>query len=168
MTGVLGWGADPLAVEGAANTAYELPAHRVEWYGDDPGLPLAFWRSVGHSFNGFVMEGFIDELAHAAGKDPLAFRRSLLTTAPRHRGVLNLVAEKAGWGTPLPEGVFRGIAQHASFDSYAAAVAEVSVEDDVIKVRRVVIGLDCGRVVNPDIVAQQLEGSVIFGLSAAR
>jgi CO/xanthine dehydrogenase Mo-binding subunit len=165
--GMMGWGVDPLATEGAANTAYELPAHRVEWYGDDPGVPLAFWRSVGHSFNGFVMEGFIDELAHAAGKEPLEFRRALLRKSPRHLAVMEQVAQKAGWGTPPPPGVFRGIAQHASFDSYAAAVAEVSVENDDIVVRRVVVGIDCGRVVNPDIVAQQLEGSVIFALSAA-
>jgi isoquinoline 1-oxidoreductase beta subunit len=137
----------------------------VEVYPRDPGIPLAFWRSVGHSFNGFVMESFIDELAHAAGKDPLELRRALLKDSPRHLAVMNQVAEKAGWGKPLPKGVFRGIAQHASFASFAAAVAEISVEKNEIRVHRIVTGLDCGQVVNPDIVRAQLEGAAIYGMS---
>lgn len=165
--GMMRGGVDPTAVEGAASTEYDLPAHRVEWYKDDPGIPLAFWRSVGHSYNAFVMESFIDELANAGGRDPLEIRRKLLEKEPRHRGVLEQVAAKAGWGQPLPAGVFRGLAQHESFDSYAAAVAEVSVDKDDIKVRRIVIGIDCGRVINPDIVAQQLESAAIYGLTAA-
>ena len=156
---------DPTQIEGAADPGYTFPNHRVELYPRDPGIPLAFWRSVGHSFNAFVMESFIDELAAAAGKDPLEFRRAMLKDSPRHRAVMEQVAEKAGWGKPLPKGVFRGIAQHFSFNSYAAAVAEVSVEKDDIRVHRVVTGLDCGRIVNPDIVRAQLEGACVYGLS---
>jgi CO/xanthine dehydrogenase Mo-binding subunit len=167
IAGMMRMGVDTTSVEGAASTEYDLPAHRVEWYSNDPGIPLAFWRSVGHSFNAFVVESFIDELAHAGGRDPLEVRRALLEKKPRHRGVLEQVAAKAGWGKPLPAGVFRGLAQHESFDSYAAAVAEVSVDKEDIKVHRIVIGIDCGRVINPDIVAQQLESAAIYGLTAA-
>ncbi|HEY8206970.1 MAG TPA: xanthine dehydrogenase family protein molybdopterin-binding subunit [Myxococcaceae bacterium] len=156
---------DAQQVEGAADTPYVFPSHRVELYGRDPGIPLAFWRSVGNSFNAFVMESFIDELAAAAGKDPLEFRRTLLKDSTRHRAVMDQVAEKAGWGKPLPAGRFRGIAQHFSFSSYAAVVAEVSVEKGDIRVHRIVTGIDCGRIVNPDIVRAQLEGGAIYGLS---
>ena len=130
-------------------------------------MPVAFWRSVGHSHSAFATESFIDELAHAAKVDPVEYRRSLLMKQHRHRWVLELVAEKIGWTTPPPAGVGRGVAVHKSFESYAAAAAEVKVEDGGIVVKRVVIAIDCGRVVNPDIVKQQLESAVIFGLSAA-
>ena len=165
IAGSMASNVDPTQVEGAADPGYTFPTHLVELFARDPGIPLAFWRSVGHSFNAFVMESFIDELAHAAGKDPLEFRRAMLKESPRHRAVMDQVAEKAGWGKPLPAGVFRGIAQHYSFASFSAAVAEVSVEKDEIRVRRVVTGLDCGRIVNPDIVRAQLEGACIYGLS---
>jgi len=165
--GMIGGSGDPTQVEGAADPGYAFPSHKVEVYAHDPGVPLAFWRSVGHSFNAFVMESFIDELAHAAGKDPLEFRRALLKDSPRHKAVMDQVAEKAGWGKPLAKGRFRGVAQHYSFASYAAAVAEVSVEKDEIRVHRIVTGIDCGRVVNPDIVRAQLEGGAIYGLSHA-
>jgi isoquinoline 1-oxidoreductase subunit beta len=163
--GMIGGSGDPTQVEGAADPGYAFPAHKVEVYAHDPGIPLAFWRSVGHSFNAFVMESFIDELAHAAGKDPLEFRRAMLKDSPRHRAVMDQVAEKAGWGKPPPAGRYRGIAQHYSFASYAAAVAEVSVEKGEIRVHKVVTGIDCGRMVNPDIVRAQLEGCAIYGLS---
>jgi CO/xanthine dehydrogenase Mo-binding subunit len=165
VAGMIGGNVDPTQIEGAADPGYSFPNHKVELYARDPGIPLAFWRSVGHSFNAFVMESFIDELAHAAGKDPLEFRRAMLKDSPRHKAVMDQVAEKAGWGSPLPKGRFRGIAQHFSFASYAAAVAEVSVDKDEIRVHRIVTGLDCGRIVNPDIVRAQLEGAAIYGLS---
>jgi isoquinoline 1-oxidoreductase beta subunit len=160
-------GKDTTTTEGSSTTDYELPNIRVEAYEEDPGVPLGFWRSVGHSFNAFVVETFLDELAHAAGKDPLEVRRALLKMHHRNRWVLEGVAERAGWHTPPPAGVFRGIAQNKSFESFSAAVAEVSVDKDQIRVHRIVVGIDCGRVINPDIVAGQLESAAIFGLSAA-
>ena len=159
--------ADESAVEGADAVPYAVPNVSVQFIAQDPGVPVGFWRSVGHSHTAFAVESFVDELAHAAGKDPYLFRKGLLAAAPRNRAVLDLVAAKAGWGGALPPGRFRGIAQHASFSSFAAAVAEVEVSGRDIAVKRVVVGLDCGRVVNPNLVAAQLEGSVVFGLSAA-
>ena len=121
------------------------------------GIPVGFWRSVNNSYNAFAVETFIDELAHAAKKDPYEFRRDLLGKAPRHLGALNLAASKAGWGTPLPAGRARGIAVYKSFDSYVAEVAEVSVgSDGAPRVHRVVCAVDCGPVVNPDIVEAQM------------
>jgi isoquinoline 1-oxidoreductase subunit beta len=132
------------------------------------GVPVLWWRSVGNSHTAFVVESFIDELAHLAAKDPYEFRRTLLAKKPRHLAVLDLVAEKANWGTPLPKGHGRGIALHFSFDTYVAEVAEVSVsEGGRVRVHRVVAAIDCGRVVNPDGVVAQVEGGIIFGLSAA-
>lgn len=157
---------DPSAFEGPDTLAYELPHLAVDFVPVEPGVPVAFWRSVGHSHSAFATESFIDELAHAAKTDPVEYRRSLLRKQHRHRWVLELVAEKIGWTTPPPEGVGRGVAVHKSFESYAAAAVEVKVEDGAIVVKRVVIAIDCGRVVNPDIVKQQLESAVIFGLSA--
>jgi isoquinoline 1-oxidoreductase beta subunit len=135
----------------------------------ETGIPVGFWRSVGNSQNGFIAEAFIEELAHASGKDPFEFRRKLLADAPRHRGVLELAAQKAGWGTPLPAGRTRGIAVVESFGSFVAEVAEVSFNKSSgeIKVHRVVCAVDCGRHVNPDIVAAQMEGGIVFGLTAA-
>ena len=134
-------------------------------------MPVGFWRSVGHSHNAFVTEGFLDELLHAAGKDAFEGRRELLRArgakARRHLGVLELAAAKAGWGAALPAGVGRGIAVHASFESYCAVAIEASVEGARVRVRRAVVALDCGRVVNPGLVAAQAESAVIFGLSAA-
>jgi isoquinoline 1-oxidoreductase beta subunit len=122
---------------------------------------------VGHSHNAFFLECFMDELAQAAGQDALAYRRSLLKNAPRHLAVLDLAAAKAGWGTALPAGQARGIALHESFGSIVAQVAVVSLEAGVPRVHQVVCAIDCGTVVNPGIVAQQMEGAVVFGLSAA-
>lgn len=130
-------------------------------------VPVGFWRGVNTNQNTVFMECFIDEVAHAAGRDPLEFRRSLMTKNPKHLAVLNAVAERAGWGTPLPKGVYRGIAQNAGFGSYVAAVAEVSVSPKgEVVVHRIVAGTDCGYAVNPDQIAAQVEGSFVFGLSA--
>lgn len=158
---------DDTSVEGAKGLPYELPNLAVDLAPVQSGVPVGFWRSVGHSHQAFVVESFIDELAHAAGKDPYEFRRGLLTKKHRHRWVMDLAAKKAGWGTPTPTGVFRGIAQHLSFGSYAAAVAEVSVADGAIKVHRLVMAIDCGLALNPEIVKMQMESCAIYGLSAA-
>ena len=160
-------GLDIDAVDSAANIAYAIPNVHTGWVNADLGVPVGFWRSVGNSQNGFFAEGFVDELAHAAGADPYEFRRGLLANAPRHLGVLELAATKAGWGTPLTAGRARGIAVVKSFESYVAEVAEVSIENGKVRVHRVVCAIDCGVVVNPDIVAAQLESAVVFGLTAA-
>lgn len=166
--GVYTRGADPTAVEGAYDHPYAVPAVRVTSVKAEVPVPVGFWRSVGHSTNAFVVESFVDELAHLAGKDPYEFRRDLLGAHPRHRTVLDLAAARAGWGTPLPAGRARGIAVHESFGSWVAQVAEVSLRaDGTPRVHRVVVAADVGLVVHPDIVAQQLEGAVVYGLTAA-
>lgn len=162
-------GIDATSTEGVANSPYVLDtaAHRVDLHSPATGIPVLWWRSVGHSVNGFVMEGFIDELAHAAGQDPLAYRRHLLQKHPRQLAALNLAAEKFGWGTPPAQGRGHGIAVHESFGSYVAQIAEVSVDDGAIRVHRVVCAIDCGPVVNPDNVVAQMESGIAFGLGAA-
>jgi isoquinoline 1-oxidoreductase beta subunit len=162
-------GVDAASVEGVADSPYVkgTSSHLVELHSPKPGIPVLWWRSVGHSHSGFVMESFVDELAVAAKRDPLEYRRQLLKNHPRHLGVLNLAAQKAGWGSPLAKGRFRGIAVHESFGSFIAQVAEVSVEGSQIRVHRVVCGVDCGVCVNPAAVAAQMESGVVFGLSAA-
>src|SRR5207249_6130659 len=161
-------GIDSLMTEGAANLAYTIANLQVEYIYKDLGIPVGFWRSVGASQNAFITESFIDELAAAAGKDAFEFRRGLLTNALRHRGVLELAAEKAGWGTALPPGRFRGIAVAFSYASYAAEVAEISIaKDGKVRVHRVVCAIDCGVHVNPDQVVAQMEGGIVYGLSAA-
>lgn len=160
-------GIDPASVEGAADLPYAVPNFLVDLHTVKMTVPVLWWRSVGHSHTGFVTECYLDELAHAAGKDPVEYRRALLTKAPRHLGVLNLAAEKAGWGQALPAGQARGVAVHKSFDSYVAQIAEVSIEDDIVRVHRVVCAIDCGIVVNPDTVVAQMESAIAFGLSAA-
>jgi isoquinoline 1-oxidoreductase beta subunit len=157
----------PLALEGV-DVPYSIASIREEHVEVDPGVPTGPWRSVGASQNAFVIESFIDQLAHAAGADPLAFRRKLLGKTPRHRTVLDLAASKAGWGTPPAVGRHRGVAVYHSFGSYVAQVAEVSVsESGEIQVHRVICAVDCGIAVNPDLIAAQMEGSIVFGLSAA-
>jgi isoquinoline 1-oxidoreductase beta subunit len=131
------------------------------------GVPVGFWRSVGHSHNAFFSESFMDELAHATQQDPLAFRMSLLQRAPRYAAVLQLAAREAGWGQALPAGRARGLALHESFGSIVAQVAEVSLTAGRIHVHRVVCAIDCGTVVNPETIKQQMESSIVFGLSAA-
>ncbi|MGH9777335.1 MAG: xanthine dehydrogenase family protein molybdopterin-binding subunit, partial [Candidatus Acidiferrales bacterium] len=161
-------GVDGTSVEGAADLPYAIPNIRVELHSPRIGVPTLWWRSVGHSHTAFVVESFIDELADAAKKDPLAFRRALLAKHPRHLGVLNLAAEKAGWGKPLPAGRARGIAVHESFGSFIAQVAEVSVgAGGALRVHRVACAIDCGQVVNPDTVKAQMESGIVFGLTAA-
>ncbi len=155
------------SVEGLANFPYTIPNVLVEAHNPALGVPVGFWRSVGSSQNAFFSECFIDELAAGAGKDPFEFRRDLLGNAPRHKRALELAAEKAGWGTPLPAGRARGIAVAESFGSFVAQVAEVSMENGVPRVHRVVVAIDCGPIVNPDIIAAQMESGVIFGLTAA-
>ena len=160
---------DPAAMEGVRNHPYDIPNVRIEWVNKDFGVPLGFWRSVGPSQNGFTVESFVDELAHLAGQDPYEYRRALLGKAPRHKAVLELVATKANWGSRLPAGHGRGIAVCFSYGSYAAHVAEVSVDDDgTVRVHKVVCAIDCGIAVNPDQVKAQMEGGLIYGLTAAR
>lgn len=166
-------GPDKTTAEGAFDAAYEFPAARVGHLTVDLPVPVGYWRSVGHAHQAFFKESFIDECAHAAGVDPLAYRLELLANHPRQRAVLELAARKAGWGEslkPAPDGapMARGIALHESFGSTVAQVAEVSVgPGGRIRVHRVVCAIDCGLPVNPGIIAQQIEGSVVFGLSAA-
>jgi len=159
---------DATSVEGASNLPYAIPHRRVELLSTRVGVPVLWWRSVGHTHTGFATEVFIDELAAAANRDPVEFRRALLTKHPRHRAVLELAAEKADWGTPLPAGRGRGIAVHESFHSYVAQVAEVTVQPDGrFRVDRIVCAVDCGIAVNPDVITAQMEGGIGFGLTAA-
>jgi len=161
-------GVDSTSVEGAADLLYGIANLQVDLHSPKIGIPVQWWRSVGHSHTGFSVEGFFDEMAHAGGKDPYELRRKLLAKQPRMSAVLQLVAEKAGWGKPLPPGRGRGIATHFSFDSYVAQVIDASVDKDgTVRVHRVVCAVDCGRTVNPDIVKAQMEGGIIFGLTAA-
>src|SRR6516165_8926425 len=161
-------GLDPDTTEGAIDLVYDLPNMHVEYLRvEPPGVPTAFWRSVGPSHNVFVVESFIDELAARAKQDPVAYRRALLDKAPRARAVLELAAEKAGWGHTLPQRVGRGISLQFVFGTYMAQVAEIEVsKDGAVRVRRVVCAVDCGTVVNPDTVRAQIEGAIIFGITA--
>src|SRR2546425_1605068 len=160
-------GIDAASVEGAADILYGIPNVRVDLHTPKIGVPVQWWRSVGHSHTGFSVEAFLDEVAHAGGKDPYELRRALLAKQPRMLAVLDLAAQKAKWGSKLPPGVGRGIATHFSFDSYVAQVIEASVEKGEVRVHRVVCAVDCGIVINPDTVRAQMEGGIIFGLTAA-
>ncbi|MFM0673929.1 xanthine dehydrogenase family protein molybdopterin-binding subunit [Paraburkholderia sediminicola] len=163
-------GIDGTSVEGAANVAYAIPNISVELTTTQTGVPVLWWRVVGSSHTAFAVEAFIDEAAHAAGKDPFVFRRDLLVHEPRMRAVLELAAEKAGWdpAKPLPKGRGRGIAVAEAFKTFVAQVAEVSVDKDGnVKVERVVCAVDCGTPINPDVIAAQMEGGIGFGLGAA-
>jgi isoquinoline 1-oxidoreductase beta subunit len=162
-------GLDPDTTEGAIDLVYALPNLHVEYLRvEPPGIPTAFWRSVGPSHNVFVTESFMDELAVAAKQDPVAYRRALLDKSPRAKAVLELAAEKAGWGKPLPERVGRGVSVQFVFATYLAQVAEVEVsKDGAVRVRRVVCAVDCGTVVNPDTVRAQIQSAIIFGITAA-
>ncbi len=157
----------PDVVEGAATTAYTAGAMLVDAAIPEIGLPLGWWRSVYSSQNAFAEECFVDEVARVAGKDPLAFRLALLPPSSRLRGALELAAARAGWGTAPAAGRARGIACHSSFGSHVAEVAEVSVEKGRVRVHRVVAAVDCGIALNPDSVEHQIEGAVVYGLSAA-
>jgi isoquinoline 1-oxidoreductase beta subunit len=160
-------GIDGTTVEGASDTPYALPAYRFEVHNAREGVPVLWWRSVGHTHTAQAMEVFIDELAHAAGVDPLAYRLSLLASAPRLSGVLKLAAEKANWNAAKPDkGRALGISGHESFGSYVAMVADVSVETGKIKVNRIVAAVDVGIAVTPDVIRAQVEGAVGFALSS--
>ena len=165
---VPGWvrsGGDGVAVGGAGPLSYRVARHRVEFTPVDVDVPVGWWQSVGHSQNGFFSESFVDELAHAAERDPYEYRRALL--AERERGVLDRAAEAADWGKPLPEGWGRGIAFRVGFGSFVCQVAEVSVSSaQELRVHRVVCAVDCGQVVSPDGVRAQLEGAIVSGLGA--
>jgi isoquinoline 1-oxidoreductase beta subunit len=160
-------GLDPQTMQGLINTAYKLPNFRLVSILKNTHVPLGPWRAPGHSQNVFFMESFIDEMAHAAGKDPVTLRRELLAHRPDFQQVLDLLVEKGDWGKPMPRGKGRGIAVHESYDSIVGMIAEVAVTNSDVKVERVVIVCDCGTVVNPRGVETQLEGGMIYGLSAA-
>jgi isoquinoline 1-oxidoreductase beta subunit len=159
-------GIDPTSVEGVADSIYDLPMLAGTLH--SPTLPVRplWWRSVGNTHTAYVMETMIDELAAAAGRDPLAFRLALLGNSPRAAAVLKLAADKAGWGKSRRAGVAQGIAVHESFDSFVAQVADVSMRDGKVKVERVVCAVDCGVPVNPDVIRAQMEGGIGFALSA--
>jgi isoquinoline 1-oxidoreductase subunit beta len=161
-------GLDPDTTEGAIDLVYALPNLHVEYVRvEPPGIPTAFWRSVGPSHNVFVVESFMDELAAAAKQDPLAYRLALLDKTSRAKAVLTLAAEKAGWGKPLPERSGRGVSLQHVFASYLAMVAEVEVsKDGSVRVRRVVCAVDCGTAVNPDTIQAQIQSAIIFGITA--
>ena len=160
-------GVDRTGVEGIAEIRYTIPNILVEYHPPDVGIPTSYWRSVGYSHNTFFTESFLDELAAAAKQDPVEFRRKLLAKAPRMLGVLDLAAEKAGWGKPLPAGRHRGVAVVDNLGSFNAQVAEISIDKGRVRVHRVVCAVDCGHVVNPAIVVQQIESGIVYGLSAA-
>jgi len=158
---------DPLMVE-AALAPYDIPASRHDVVKHDAGLRVGYWRSVSHLLNAFANEGFIDELAREAGKDPYEYRLSLLASKPRFAHVLKLAAQKSGWGQPLAAGRARGIALMEGYGTYMAQVAEISLDKDgAVKVHRVTVAADLGRMVNPDTVEAQIQSSVIFGMGAA-
>ncbi len=159
-------GIDGTSVEGAVDLPYAVPNVRVDLHTTQVGVPTLWWRSVGHSHTAFVVESFLDEVAHAQRRDPLELRRALLAAQPRQLRVLEHAAERAGWGSPPPPGRARGLALHRSFESTVAMVAEVSLERGRPRVHAVTVALDCGRVVNPDTVRAQLEGAVGFGLTS--
>ncbi len=158
--------AGPGLAQGGIDIPYAIPNLRLEQAVVEPGVPVGFWRAVGASNNAFPVECFMDELAAAAGRDPFEFRRDLLADA-RPRAVLELAAQKAGWGRHLPPGQGRGIALYRSFGSFVAQVAEVSVEGERVRVRRIVCAVDCGVVVNPNTVEAQMESGIVYGLTAA-
>ncbi|MCI0528794.1 MAG: molybdopterin-dependent oxidoreductase, partial [Nitrospira sp.] len=161
-------GVDYPAVEGAIENAYGFSNLKLEYVRKDTPVPLGYWRSVGNSQNGFFIESFMDELAHAGGHDPYRMRRELLSHKPRYQAVLDLVAEKSDWDKPLPAGRYRGLALHMSFETIVGQVVEISmVGDDKIKIHRVVVALDCGTVINPQQVEAQMQSGIAFGLTAA-
>jgi isoquinoline 1-oxidoreductase beta subunit len=159
-------GVDGTSVEGVAPTSYELPMLAGQLH--SPALPVRplWWRSVGNTHTAYVMETLMDELAAAAGQDPLAFRLGLLKSSVRAAGVLKLAAQKAGWGRPAKAGIAQGIAMHHSFETFVAQVADVSMKNGKVKVERVVCAVDCGIAVNPDVIRAQIEGGIGYGLSA--
>jgi isoquinoline 1-oxidoreductase subunit beta len=160
-------GVDFASVEGANNIPYAIPNVKVDLTTVlDNGVPVLWWRAVGSTHTAYVVETFLDEIAEATGKDPVAMRLAMLEKHPRHAGVLKLAAEKAGWGTPAQAGRFRGVALAESFNSFVAQVVEVSMADGKVKVEKIVCAVDCGIAVVPDQVKAQIEGGIGFGLGA--
>jgi isoquinoline 1-oxidoreductase subunit beta len=168
MAAMIKDGIDPTSVEGAATIAYEIPHVSVDLATTKTGVPVLWWRVVGSSHTTFAVETFIDQVAHAAGKDPFEFRRKLLAKEPRMKAVLELAAEKAGWSSaPLPKGKGRGIAVAEAFKTFVAQVVDVTIQESGrVKVDRVVCAVDCGVAINPDVIAAQMEGGIGFGLGA--
>jgi isoquinoline 1-oxidoreductase beta subunit len=169
LPGAFQKGVDIDAVDGAIDIPYDIPNVRIEYVRDEPpAVPTGFWRGVGPNNNVFAIECFVDELAKKAGKDPVSFRNAMLGTSPRCKAALALATAKAGWGTPLPARVGRGVCVQAAFGSFIATVAEVEVDmEGEVKLRRIVSAVDTGIVVNPDTVVAQLQGGLVFGLTAA-
>jgi isoquinoline 1-oxidoreductase beta subunit len=157
---------DFTSVEGAANLPYAIPNLQVELHTTKLGVPIQWWRSVGSTHTAYAIEGFLDEIARATKQDPVELRRTLLADKPRHLAVLNAVAEKSGWGKPLPAGTARGVAIHESFNTVVAEVVEVSKKGNGFKVDKVYCAVDCGIAVNPNIVEMQMESAIIYGLAA--
>ena len=161
-------GVDATSVEGAATLPYAIPNLAVDLHSPKIGVPVQWWRSVGSTHTAFATECFLDEIARATKRDPFQLRRALLGKHPRHKAVLELAAQQAGWGKPLPNGRSRGIAVHESFNTFVAKVAEISrKKDGSLKLERVVCAVDCGVAVNPNIIAMQMESGIGYGLSAA-
>lgn len=161
-------GPDTTSVQGANDLPYTIPNIRVDYVAAQLPMPVGYWRSVGYSLNAFFTECFMDEVAAAAGKDPCEFRLGLLRNSPRRKAVLELVAEKSNWGKVLPAGKGRGVALHTSYRTTVAQVAEVSMAPDgTVRVERVVCAIDCGQIANPDTIQAQMQGGIVFGLSAA-
>lgn len=158
---------NPAASEGLATTTYDIPNVRVDYTPIRVGVPVSFWRSVGHTLNAFAAEGFMDELAHAAKKDPVEFRRGLLTKDPRKLAVLEAVAKMSNWGSPIEEGWGRGVAAASSFGSFCALVLEAGYFDGEIKVRKGWAAIDCGTPINPEMIETQITSGILFGLSMA-
>jgi isoquinoline 1-oxidoreductase beta subunit len=157
---------DPFAIEAAANYPYDVPNVAVNYNREEIGIDVGYWRSVSHALNCFVAESFMDEVASAAGKDPYEFRAALLGKQPRFKRVLDEAATRAGWGK-APAGHFQGIALMEGYGTYMAQVVEVSMKSGKLAIHRITCAVDCGQVVNPNIVDQQVEGSILFGLTAA-
>jgi isoquinoline 1-oxidoreductase beta subunit len=167
LKGLIKDGVDPASVEGVSDMPFAVPNLHVTLHTTDNVVPIQWWRSVGHSHTAFAVNSFLDELAAAAKRDPVEYQRALLADKPRHRAVLDLVAEKAGWGSAVPAGRSRGVALHESFGTIVAQVAEVSMNGTDVRVHRVVCAVDCGQVVNPDQAEAQVQSAIVFGLSAA-
>ncbi len=165
--GAVRGGVDRTSVEGVSDMNYAIPHRHVSYALKNPGnVPVWFWRAVGHSQNAFVVESFIDEIAHAGQQDPYELRLELLKDAPRQARVLKLAAKMSGWGRDMPQGQGRGIAAHHSFGSYVAQVAEVEVKQGQVKVKRIVCAVDCGIAVNPDTIEAQMQSAIVYGLTA--
>jgi isoquinoline 1-oxidoreductase beta subunit len=162
-------GIDASTIEGVIDTPYDLMDFAVDVHNAKSPVPVLWWRSVGHSHTGYVMETVIDEIAQATGKDPVALRLELLAKQPRDAAVVRLAAEKAGWNRPFPRGKGRGrgFAYHQSFGTRVGMVAEVSLTPETVKIERIVAAVDCGVAINPDVVTAQIEGAIGFALSMA-